>query len=58
MHTKSAPTKETEYEKVKTVRLRPDDLARLDKLTRALGGSEAAVIRQSLRELARKEGLE
>jgi predicted transcriptional regulator len=50
--------KTTDYGTVKTVRLRKEDVARLDKLTQALGTSEAGVIRQALRRLAQAEGLE
>ncbi len=52
------PRSETDYGVVKSMRFREEDAARLQALAKALGVSEAAVVRMAIRELARREGLE
>jgi 5-methylcytosine-specific restriction endonuclease McrA len=42
----------------KMVRLRDEDLARLERLAEMLDRSEAGVLREGLRELMKREGLE
>jgi hypothetical protein len=49
---------ETEYRHKKLVRLRDEDLRRLQQLAKKWGVSEAGVFRKALGDAANEEGLE